>query len=374
VRVLLVDQIYRVNYKYTAPLANALRNLGVEVTVVGDCRSVPKSEDDALPLFNTSHKDVSKISKAMNYVGAWNTILKTVRQEAYDVVHVQWFQLSPVDAWFISRLKRIGVRVVVTVHDILPFDEKPYDRHFLRRIYGTADWVIVQAEANRARFLQLFPEDGKKLRVIPHGHFLDYVEPADREAARERLGVPEGRTTALFFGQIKHVKGVDVLLRAFARYVERYGDDQYLIVAGNCWKTDIGDYQSIIRENERQLDGNLLFDARYIPDEEVPDYFAASDYCVLPYRDIYQSGVIQLCYAYKKPVTASDLPPFREIVEDGRNGFICPVDDAEGLVNAMRRARETSNLKALGAEGYQKVRSLYSWDKIAGQIEALYMQ
>ena len=66
-------------------------------------------------------------------------------------------------------------------------------------------------------------------------------------------------------------------------------------------------------------------------------YYASSDIVVLPYRRIYQSGVLMMSLCYKKPVIVSDLPSFKEIIVDQENGVFFSSDDSVSLAHAVSK-------------------------------------
>ena len=373
-KVLLVDQIASISFKYSFSLANALTDAGAQVEMITDgvedcgyCRC------PCHQVFNTARRDIGKLRKALNYVSAWRFAVKKAVREGFDVVHLQWFDLSPADAYYIRKLKKKGVRAVAGIHDILPLNKKPYDAFVYRRIYRLCDRIYVQAEANVGRFRALFPEDSGRLSFIPHGHFLDFARPVPREKARACLGIPEDRTVFLFFGQIKKAKGLDLLLSAFGRLVREQGG-LFLAVAGKVWKDDFSAYQEQIRSLGLGPDV-LRTDIRLIPEEEAALYYSACDLCVLPYRDVYQSGVLQLVYAYRKPPVVSSIPAFRELVTEGETGYLFEPGNADSLAEAMKRAvcgRE--NWAAMGRRGQELVRQKLSWDRIAEKVLSVYRQ
>jgi len=371
-KVLLVDQIAKVNYKYSFSLAQALMALGQDVSMAID----QKKEDEGClcPKYNwfiTDEKNISKLAKAFNYLWSYEQIRRLVKKEHYDVVHVQWFQLSPLDYLYLKMIKAMRkVKLVVTVHDILPFNERFYDKAFHGKIYALADEIIVQADNNVQRFGELFPDDKHKVYCIPHGHFLDYADFCDKQEARRKLDIPEGKRVFLFFGQIKKVKGVGVLLESFARICKEH-PDYYLIIAGSVWKDDFSSYQEII--DRTGIADQVRLEIRYIDDAEIGSFYSAADICVLPYLDVYQSGVVQLCYAYKKPVIATDLAAFQEVVLDGRSGLLCKVNDVDGLAAKMIELGEQPELfDGMGSCGYQYIKEKYSWDRIAEKVSEIY--
>ncbi len=370
-KVLLVDQIAKVNYKYTYSLANGLKEEGVDVELAIDL----KEEEDGCfckkyNLFNTDEKNVGKLKKGFNYITSWKKIKAILKGDAYDVFHSQWVIFSPVDYFYLKSIKKNGIKLVVTIHDILPFNEKFYDKFFHEKIYGLADEIIVQANTNVERFKSLFPHLSDKVHMIPHGHFMDYCEKMDKKEARESLDIETDKFVYLFFGQIKKVKGVANLIQAFGKIKDECAD-ALLIIAGSVWKDTFEQYQALIDEGKMQ--DRVMTHIRYIPDEDIKKYYSACDVSVLPYTDVYQSGVIQLSYAYEKPAVATRLPAFTDIVEDEKNGFLAEVADVDTLADAMRRAYcQKEQLVTMGQMGNQKVCEKFSWKKIAEDVKQLY--
>jgi len=371
-KILIVDQIAKVNYKYSYSLANAVKNIGNEIVLAID----QKKEDEGcicrkLNLFNTDEKNIGKFSKLKNYINSYKKILLELENGNYQVLHTQWVIFSPVDYYFLHKIKKkTRIRLIVTIHDILPFNQKFYDYYFHKKLYTLADRIIVQAENNVKRFRELFQNLSGKEVMIPHGHFLDYAELIDKKSARKYLNIPEDKTVLLFFGQIKKVKGVGVLLKAFAKIFKSH-PDVLLVIAGSVWKDDFSQYQKIIDDNN--MKNCIRTDIRYIPDEEVKYYYSSADCCVLPYLDVYQSGVIQLSYAYKKPVIATRIGAFLEVVLDGQSGFICEPDNVASLAETIEHALTLKkNYGIMGQTGYDFIKKKYSWIKIAEQVCDLY--
>ena len=367
-KVLLIDQIAKINYKYTYPLANGLVNYGAEVSLVID----QKQEDEncscrKIRLFNTDEKNIGKLKKLVNYFESYRQIVKIIKKEKFDILHTEWYTFSPIDYLFISMIKKhFGIRYVSTVHDILPFNQKFYDMYFHKKLYTLADSIILQAPSNIERFAKLFPELKDKTTMVPHGNMLDYIEKCSCEEAREKLDLPKEKIIILFFGQIKKVKGVNILLRAFAKIKEKH-PEVFLVIAGSVWKADFTECEDIIQAND--FADSLRTDIRYIPDEEVKFYYSAADITVLPYTEVYQRGVIQLAYGYGKPVVASALPAFTQFVIEGETGFIAEPGDVNSLADALLRAVAKKDcLKEMGMKGNTLVRNKLDWNNLAKRI------
>ena len=120
---------------------------------------------------------------------------------------------------------------------------------------------------------------------------------------------------------------------------------------------------------------NVLFRLQFIPVDEVETYFSAADCLVLPYKRIYQSGVIFLAYRFGLPIIATDVGSFREDIIDGVTGFICKPDDAEDMAEKLRmffnsdlfRQREQTRTHII-----ELAEQKYSWSNIGRQTYEVY--
>ena len=93
---------------------------------------------------------------------------------------------------------------------------------------------------------------------------------------------------------------------------------------------DFTPYQKIIDENN--LQDFCLLHTKFIPQEDVAHYYCASDLVVLPYKKVYQSGVLMMTLSYEKPTLVSNLPPLKEILKDNENGFLFESENSSSLV------------------------------------------
>lgn len=367
-KVLLIDQIAKINYKYTFPLANGLTQNGVDIQLVIDKKKEAENcRCRRVNFFKTDEKNIGKIEKLFNYILSYIRICNILRKEKFDILHTEWYTFSPVDYFFLKYIKKkYTIKYVATVHDILPFNQKIYDMFFHKKLYGLADAIILQAQANIERFEKIFPENKQKMHMIPLGHSLDYVEIQDKTSSRLKLGLPINKKIILFFGQIKKVKGVDVLLKAAIELHKKH-NDLFFVIAGSVWKTDFKECQEIIeRENMKEY---LKTDIRFIPDDEIKFFYSASDICVLPYTDVYQSAVIQLAYGYRKPVVATDLAAFTQFVKEGETGFLAKAGDVDSLADAIERALcDETKLETMGEAGFKCIQSELNWNDLTKRI------
>ena len=110
-----------------------------------------------------------------------------------------------------------------------------------------------------------------------------------------------------------------------------------------------------------------------MPNEEVPLYFFAADLVVLPYNEVTQSGILQIAYAFGKPVVATDLGGFREAVEDGKNGYLVPLKDIQGLAEkCVVILTDDKRIKKMGNYSRYLADTKFSWESIANKTINVY--
>ena len=174
----------------------------------------------------------------------------------------------------------------------------------------------------KLELIEEFGEHPARITVIPFG--INNAVPHTNltpDEARQRLGIRKDKKTILFFGNIAPYKGLQYLIAAFKHISERC-DDYQLIIAGRPVRCE--SYWTAIHGaiSQDALSGLVLLKPDFVPDAETEIYFKAADVVVLPYRHIYQSGVLFLAYSFGLPVLAADVGSRKEeIVEGQRASF-----------------------------------------------------
>ena len=192
----------------------------------------------------------------------------------------------------------LGKRIVFTVHNVNADRRDSKDtrlnRFTLRIQYRLSHHIFVHTEKMKRELTEEFGVQGARVTVIPFGINNAVpntsLTPGD---AKRRLGLREDERAILFFGRITPYKGLEYLIAAFRQVLARR-DNYRLIIAGrpdNC-----EEYWRAIRKeiHDDVQQGRVLLRADFIPDEETEVYFKAADAVILPYRQIYQSGVLFL--------------------------------------------------------------------------------
>jgi glycosyltransferase involved in cell wall biosynthesis len=264
-------------------------------------------------------------------------------------------------------------KVVVTLHDIEPLAERAGASSPLVRRCAEAliDAWIVHNELCREMLAHRLGIDPSEIAVIPHGNYPCDSQPLPTRAeARALLSLPSGGPIVLFFGHIKAVKGLDLLIEATAR-LRRSGTRIHVVIAGKTWKEEFEPYQAQI--DRLQLHDQFTVRIEYIPTEDVPLYFAAADLVALPYREVYQSGVALMAMSYGLPVVASDLDGMRETIEDGRTGHLfrrCSAADLARTIDAALLHPE--RLGTIASNALREVAIERDWAVIGERTREVY--
>jgi glycosyltransferase involved in cell wall biosynthesis len=189
------------------------------------------------------------------------------------------------------------------------------------------------------------------------------------------LGVRSGDKVMLCFGQIVPYKGLEYLVEAFSELAKR--DETYrLIIAGKV-KQGQTEYWNRIRRkiDDSETQSQIVQRIEHIPDEEVELYFKAADVLIVPYLNIFQSGVPFLAYSFGLPVIATDVGSLRQDIVEGRTGFVCQPRGSSDLARTIDKYFESElfrNLENRRLEIKEYANERYSWDKVAAITTAVY--
>ena len=309
--------------------------------------------------------------RGIRYLRGTVRALAGARLGGAKIAHFHFFHVGPLELFGVMLAKSLGMRVVVTAHDVQPFVERLSVPWMAARAYRMSSRVIAQSRTAEKELKALLGVPASRIEVIPHGSYLPFVgEAPARGVARARLGLPQGARVLLFFGQIKAVKGLDLLIRAMPGVLREH-PGTVLLVAGRAWKDDLRRYEKQIEA--LGISESCVLHTRYIPDEDVATYYAAADAVVLPYRRIYQSGVLLMAMSHGKPVVASDLAGMTEVVSDGVTGYLFTAGDAQALSDRLACVLgDDEGLRRTAQGALRYVEEHHDWGGIGAMTAACY--
>jgi len=312
---------------------------------------------------------IQRAVRAMLYYREWLRLIAFLKREHFDVVQFGDIRF-PTD-FYVLRQVRKHARIMADVcHNVRRFTGSgsftASDRY--ERIYRLFDLVFLHHDVNRYEFLARFPESAQRVRTIVHGNeeiFLELRDPSITPAkVRERLGLAPDDQVVLFFGSLSAYKGIDLLLDAFGRMAGNHPRAR-LIVAG----PPLADFKL---EQQPPLQKAQIVPS-YIDAGEVAAWIEMAAVVVYPYREIHQSGALQIALTLGAPIVATRVGANAEVITDGMSGLLVPPNDATALGEAISRLLSDPGLaRRIGKGARATAEEKFAWRPIARQILEAY--
>ena len=372
---------------YALGLTLGLASAGVFVEFIGsDFTDAPELHASCLVKYLNLRGSVepgattaSKVFRILTYYGR---LLRYAAATRVPVLHILWnnrFEL--IDRTLLMLYYRfLGKKIVFTAHNVNSAKRDGRDslanRLSLRFQYQLSDHIFVHTEAMKRELVSQFRVTPAKVSVIPFG--INNVFPRSQissEEAKKRFGVDADEKTMLFFGRIAPYKGLEYLVGAVAEIAGRVGNLR-LIIAGSIERGDPSYWELVQREIARTgIRGRLIEKIEFIPDDQVELYLKAADVLVLPYADIFQSGLPFLAYSFGLPIIATDVGSMREVIIEGKTGFVCKAKDPNDLARHIEMYFASDlyeNLAARRQEIQNFANENFSWAKVADTTRRVY--
>jgi len=358
---------------YDFNLCRGLSSNGVDTALFTSDETIAPVTHEFIfrPVYRGIFGKVPNWRKAIRYAIGSITALVSSTLTGRRVCHFHFFGVRPTEFMNVVISRLLFRKVVITAHDVECFVTGHDTPGLPRRTYALAHAVIAHNQVSRIELERIMRLPPGRIHVIPAGNHLQSL-PAlpSQSSARTKLGLPAKGPCLLFFGQIKQVKGLDVLLDAMPAILARHPETT-LVIAGNPQRLDFGVY----RDQMAQLgiQDRCVTHIRYIPDEDLPYYYQACDLITLPYRKIYQSDVILMAMSCGKPVITSDIPGMLELISDDKTGYIFRSGDPDSLAARVCQALDNPGQRAEIAEaGRRLMDEKYDWTQIGKATAELY--
>lgn len=332
---------------YVYGLTKALSSIGVTMDLIGsDELDEPTFRcTPGVNFFNLrrdQRPDANLLAKTYRIIAYYSRLIRYAASAKPKIFHILWnnkFEMFD-RTLLMLYYKVLGKAVVLTAHNVNKLKRDSADtalnRLTLSIQYRLADHIFVHTPKMKSELIEDFGVHTARITVIPFGINNSIPDTGLTSIeAKERLGIPENRKTILFFGRIKPYKGLEYLIDAFRRLIPRH-DDYQLIIAGRLeegCESYWGVLQSEIQEHAKT--GRIISRIEFIPDSEIEMYFKAADVLVLPYKEIFQSGVIFLGYNFGLPVIAADVGSLKEEILEGTTGLAFKAEDPMDLARAL---------------------------------------
>jgi len=298
--------------------------------------------------------DVSYLLDSMNPCSWYYVCDLYVKHKCKMVIIPWWSVFWTLCFLFITRyLKYKGIKILFLCHNIIEHEQAIWKKLFTKSVLSSGDYFIVHTKEDEKSINNLLNKSN--ISVSPHPLYNQF--PAGKGLLPGR-----GKLELLFFGFVRPYKGLDILFKAMELLKE---EDVFLTVAGEWW---------INGENLKKFlnDSNNKIEIinTYITEEEAAEYFTRADVVVMPYRSGSGSGVSALAYHYNRPVIATKVGGFPDIIKDGISGRLINPEDPCELAMAIREFLHKPSLNV--SEAIKETAEDMTWNSFTEKILNLY--
>jgi len=322
--------------------------------------------------------NVRRLLRGIRLVLAWIRLTLYLLKTRPDIIQFTRIEFS-FETIFIHYLHQRGFIMSQVCHEFENRETTKQFAAFIERLNGNIylNFAVIffLSDEVRAQFFNAYPSIPKRNTcVIPHGNsgWLLNVAATPENTLRERYALGDSERIVLFFGLLSPSKGLDDLLDAFA--IVCASSDAKLVIAGYPTK-HINMNELAERVSKLGITSRVIFDPRYIPDEEIPSLMRLASVVIYPYRSGTQSGALQTAYTFGRPVIVTDVGGLPEVVEDGKSGFIVPPQNPPALAKKIILLVNDSALaEEMGTYARHLSETKYSWSAVAQQMRAVYKQ
>lgn len=296
------------------------------------------------------------------------------RKNKYNIVHTHSAKagiLGRISAKF-ANPKCI---VIHTIHG-LPFH--PYQNKFLNFIYIFAekiayfftDHFICVGEIMKEKSLKAGIGKESDYTVIYSGFEIEpYLECAKkREILRKKYGISEKEKVIGMIGRLFYLKGQNYLIEAFKEVSEKHPEAKLIFVGDGILKEELENYAK-----KNKIYDKVIFTG-LVPPEKIPEYVGIMDIVVhTSLREGLPKAVAQ-GLAGGRPVVAFDIDGTKEVVINGKTGFIVPPEDIKLLKEKIIYLLENPVISdKMGKEGQELIKKLFPVEKMVDEIEKIYL-
>ena len=356
---------------FNEALAEAFQKENIEVVIFSFSYQYPsflfpgtsQKKDSAPP----KGLKINSTIHSLNPINWWNIALKIVQINPDFIIVRYWLPFMAPCLGSICRFIRWkkNIPIIAITDNVIPHEKRIGDETFTRYFLSSCDGFVAMS---KSVLDELNQRVGSKLKsLLPHPVYTIFGEEVKRTEALIRLGLEEG-CYLLFFGFIRKYKGLEILLTAMK-------DDRIkqleikLIVAGEFYEDPL-EYKKMV--TDFGLINQVIFHSKFIPQEEVKNYFSVADIVVQPYRSASQSGITQIATHFNRPSIVTNVGGLSDFILDHKTGYITPPDPfsvADAIVDfySNNRSREF-------APNFISEKERFSWKNMISGIIKLFRE
>ncbi len=351
--------------------AKSLAKMGEQVTVL---TMAPKADSS-----RANHNGVNVISvNWLNKIvgcGAIGFMVKIIVFFLYGIYIVKARKVdliysTLIDVGLSSMIisKLFGTPYFVAIHGMEVTNPRGISKKWIQLVLRNASALTILANRQRVSLLKLGVSD-EKICLIPEGIDIDKFNLAIRHQEIVSRFDLDGKKIILTVGRLIERKGHDMVIKSLPRVLDKVPEAIYLIVG-------IGAEEQNLRElgEGLGLEDKVIF-AGFVPDEDVPKYYSASDVFIMPSREIGEKdiegfGLVFLeANACGKPVIGGKSGGISDAVADGVSGILVDPLNVDEISQALITLLSNRELAVkLGSQGRKRVEEQFSYPATAAKF------
>lgn len=352
---------------YTSLLCRALRKEH-DVEMISYSLQYPKL------LFKKEQRDYTSTKFMVEGTHYWiNTVnpfswVKTARKIKKckpNLIIIEWWHPYFAPCYVVlSRLLKKYKKLFIC-HNVFPHERFMMDKFLTKITLRAGDIFVTQSNMDAEELKSIIPD--ADYIVTPHPTYNAFkMTDLGKAEARRRINMKMEEPMLLFFGFVREYKGLKYLIRALP-IVKRDIPDIKLWIVGD-FGNDKEEYLKLIGMSDIQ--DNIVIVDGYVPDDEVENYFTATDLVVLPYISATQSGIVQIAYGFEKPVIATNVGGLPDVIEGGKTGYIVEKENEQELAKAIVKFFSLGRID-LFEKNIQDKAEEFSWETMTSRIQQL---
>ncbi len=290
--------------------------------------------------------------KTARTIAEWNPDLLLTRY---------WMPYFAPSLGYVARRLKGRCKTVAVLDNVIPHERHFFDTALTRYFLGGFRGFITMSGSVSRELAEIRP--GAVFRMLPHPLYSHFGEKLSREEAEKSLGLAPGKKNILFFGLIRKYKGLDILIKAFARLPE----DFQLIIAGEPYGS-FEPYAGLIDGLPPETRERVKIFPEYIPDSRVKVFFSAADVTVLPYRSATQSGISSISYHFEVPMIVTDTGGLKSAVGDGGTGIVVDAPEPDAVLGGIRKYFSDPAIRESCVLCIRKEKERLSWSRFCSEL------
>ena len=294
----------------------------------------------------------------------WFKVASRIKKENPDYVIIRyWLPFMAPCLGTVAKLIRKTTKVFAITDNVIPHEKRIGDSLLTKYFVKSSD-AFLTLSSSVLDDLKQFTDTKEKI-FIPHPIYDSFGDIVEKSTAKEKLGLNENGKYLLFFGFVRKYKGLDIMLEVMAdKRIQDLGVK--LIVAGEFYDNK---EEYISQINSLNISDYVILRSDFIPEDQVKDYFCASDMITQTYRTATQSGVTQIAYHFEKPMLVTNVGGLAEIVPHNKVGYVCDIDTkqiADYIVEFY-----TENKEKEFSDNTKEEKKRFTWKVLVEGIDSL---